>query len=127
MCPVIVQASESVSSEDVAGRGRGRFEREASMFGSFRQEWTLKLAKAMAAAFEKASKQYRLNLDAFAGSNEGWGSLRLREIHNVLWLILGPVAGICSRHLSCLRSALLTRSLKLSLPWASGLGNDPVC
>lgn len=68
-----LQVSESVSSEDVAGRGRSRFEREAALFGAFRREWSLKLAKAVAAAFDKASKQYRLNLDAFSGSEEGCG------------------------------------------------------
>lgn len=66
-----MQAAEAVSSEDVAGRGRSRFEREASMFGAFRREWSLKLAKAVAAAFDKASKQYRLNLDAFVTAEEG--------------------------------------------------------
>ena len=77
-----LQASESVSSEDVAGRGRSRFEREAALFGAFRREWSLKLAKAVAAAFDKASKQYRLNLDAFSGSEEGCGTAgaRLRLI-----------------------------------------------
>lgn len=41
------------------------------MFGAFRREWSLKLAKAVAAAFDRASKQYRLNLDAFATAEEG--------------------------------------------------------
>lgn len=66
-----------MSSEDVAGRGRSRLEREAALFGAFRREWSLKLAKALATAFDKASKQYRLNLDAFSGSEEGCGIARL--------------------------------------------------
>lgn len=67
----------SMSSLDAAGGGP--FEREASQFGAFRREWSLKVAKAAAAAFQEGTKAYRLNLDEFStGEDLGDGALSPR-------------------------------------------------
>lgn len=72
LCGLEQAIDTSVSSFDAAG-GEGDsspFEREASLFAAFRREWSLKVAKDAAAAFQKGTKTYRLNLDEFATSED---------------------------------------------------------
>ena len=48
----------------------GVFEAEAALFGAFKQEWSLKLAKALGAAFARATDRYRSSLDAFFSQDQ---------------------------------------------------------
>ena len=48
----------------------GVFEDEAALFGAFKQEWSLKLAKALGGAFARATTRYRTSLDAFSSQDQ---------------------------------------------------------
>ena len=60
---------DAIDPDAIAAHG-GVFEAEAALFGAFKQEWSLKLAKALGAAFGRASDRYRRTLEPFAGAEE---------------------------------------------------------
>ena len=61
--------ADAVDVDAAAAQG-GVFEAEAALFGAFKQEWSLKLAKALGAAFGRASDRYRRTLEPFASHEE---------------------------------------------------------
>ena len=58
-----------MDADDAVAHG-GVFEAEAALFGAFKQEWSLKLAKALGAAFARASDRYRRSLEPLASHEE---------------------------------------------------------
>ena len=65
ICILQVDALEAEATQH-----SGVLEAEAALFGAFKQEWSLKLAKALGAVFARATARYRSSLDAFSSQDE---------------------------------------------------------